>query len=116
MVKLAIGMKVTNVETDQDITNGAHGTIMDVILHPDETYSKEERDMVLKNVPLYLLVKLEHMRATPLKGLEAAVTSVEFARLSRTMEINHSEQSNSVNFRLQQRAHSRKQSRILWWI
>ena len=33
---------VTNVETDQDITNGACGTIMDIILHPDETYSKEE--------------------------------------------------------------------------
>ena len=76
--------------------------------------------MVLKNVPLYLLVKLEHMRATPLKGLEAAVTSVELSatksRLSRTMEINHSEQSNSVNFQLQQHAHSRKQSHILWWI
>jgi len=89
MVKLAIGMKVmvTNVETDQDITNGAHGTIMDVILHPDETYSKEERDMVLKNVPLYLLVKLEHMRATPLKGLEAAVTSVELATKSMQVQV-----------------------------
>ena len=50
---------VTNVETDQDIINGACRTIVDIILHPDKTYSKEEQDMVLKNVPLYLLVKLD---------------------------------------------------------
>ena len=44
-VELAIGMKVmvtTNVETDLDITNGARGTIVDIILHPDESYSEQE--------------------------------------------------------------------------
>ena len=90
MVELAIGMKVmvtTNVETDLDITNGARGTIMDIILHPDESYSEEGRDIVLKNIPLYLLVKLERTRATPLKGLDEAVIPVELATKSMQVQV-----------------------------
>jgi len=91
MVKLAIGMKVmvTNVETDQDIINGTCRTIVDMILHPDKTYSKEEQDMVLKNVPLYLLVKLDSTCEPHhyIKGLEAAVTSVELATKSMQVQV-----------------------------
>lgn len=29
-------MVTNNVETDLDITNGARGEIMDIVLHPDE--------------------------------------------------------------------------------
>lgn len=39
MVELAIGMKTMvtmNVETDLDITNGARGTIVDIILDQNE--------------------------------------------------------------------------------
>jgi hypothetical protein len=38
-IEIAIGMKVmvtNNVETDLDITNGARGEIVDIVLHPDE--------------------------------------------------------------------------------
>ena len=38
-VHMAIGMKVMvtrNVETDLDITNGTRGTIVDILLHPEE--------------------------------------------------------------------------------
>ena len=38
-IQLALGMKVMvtqNVEMDLDITNGARGTIVDIILHPDK--------------------------------------------------------------------------------
>lgn len=53
-----------------DITNGARGTIMDIILHP-----------------LYLLVKLERTRATPLKGLDEAVIPVELATKSMQVQV-----------------------------
>lgn len=89
-VELAIGMKVmvtTNVETDLDVTNGAHGTIVDIILHPDETYSEEEKEVVLKNIPLYLLVKLDRTRATLLKGLDEAVIPVEVAAKSMQIRV-----------------------------
>ena len=39
MIELLVGMKVMvtqNVETDLDITNGARGKIVDIVLHPDE--------------------------------------------------------------------------------
>jgi hypothetical protein len=39
VVKLAVGMKVmvtANIETDLDVTNGARGEIVGIILHPDE--------------------------------------------------------------------------------
>jgi len=90
MIELALGMKVmvtTNVETDLDITNGARGTIVDIILHPDEEYSKDKQEVVLKHVPLYLLVKLDCTCATPLKGLEEAVIPVEPATKSMQIRI-----------------------------
>jgi hypothetical protein len=37
-VEIAIGMRVmvtNNIETDLDITNGAQGEIVDIVLHPD---------------------------------------------------------------------------------
>ena len=89
-VELVIGMKVmvtTNVETDLDITNGARGTIVDIILHPDKSYSEQEREVVLKNAPLYLLVRLERTRVTPLKGLDASVIPVELATKSMQIRV-----------------------------
>jgi len=90
MIELALGMKVmvtTNVETDLDITNGAQGTIVDIILHPDEEYSKDKQEVVLKHVPLYLLVKLDCTCATPLKGLEEGVIPVKPAMKSMQIQI-----------------------------
>ena len=103
MIELALGMKVmvtTNVEMDLDITNGVRGTIQDIILHPDEEYSKEKEEVVLKHVPLYLLVKLDHTRATPLKGLEEGVIPVEPATKSmqiRVVEEDGSQPCRTVN-------------------
>ena len=89
-MELAIGMKVmvtTNMETDLDITNGARGTIVDIILHLDKSYSEQEREVALKNAPLYLLVRLEHTRVTPLKGLDASVIPVELATKSMQIRV-----------------------------
>ena len=49
----------SNVQTDLDITNGARGTIVDIVLHPDEPLI-DENIIPLKYLPLYILVKLSH--------------------------------------------------------
>ena len=87
-VELAIGMKVmvtTNIETDLDITNGARGVIVDVVLNPGEIYSKEAEEVATAKLPLYLLVKLDWTRTTPLEGLQEAVIPVE--PMTQTLQI-----------------------------
>ena len=80
-VKLAIRMKVMvtqNIETDLDITNGARGEIIDIILNPDEPVNDEKPSIrKLEKMPLYFLVKLEHTRATPLWGLPPNVIPIQ---------------------------------------
>ena len=79
-IELAIGMKVLvtdNLETDLDITNGARGEIVDIILHPDEPATGEGSIVNLKYLPSYLLVKLSRTRASQLAGLDEAVIPVE---------------------------------------
>ena len=49
----------SNMQTDLDITNGTHGTIVDIILHPDKPLINENI-ISLKYLPLYILVKLSH--------------------------------------------------------
>ena len=61
-VDLAIGMKVlvtNHLETDLDITNGARGTIIDIVLHADETALGNQRTVKLKCLPAYILVKMD---------------------------------------------------------
>ena len=80
-IEIAIGMKVmvtNNIETDLDITNGARGEIIDIILHPDEPYVDAKKPIVrLKHMPSYLLVKLSRTRVTCLEGLDDYVLPVE---------------------------------------
>ena len=91
-VELAIGMKVmvtTNIETDLDITNGARGTIADIILHPEEEYDRHAEEIVTTRLPLYLLVKLDWTRTVPLEGLDVSVIPVE--AITQTMQIQIAE-------------------------
>ena len=81
-LELAIGMKVmvtTNLMTDLDVTNGARGTIIDIIFDPGETVVPQhgQYEVHLKHVPSYILVQLERTRATQLEGLEGNVIPVE---------------------------------------
>jgi hypothetical protein len=80
VVEMAVGMKVMvtqNVETDLDVTNGARGTVVDIILHPDEPAPGDESLVTLKYLPAYILVKLNRTRASQLEGLENSVIPVE---------------------------------------
>ena len=80
-IELAIGMKImvtNNVETEIDLTNGARGEIVDIILHPDEPQlNMEESRINLKFLPVYILVKLGRTRARKLEGLEECVIPIE---------------------------------------
>ena len=77
--EMAIGMVTCNVETDLDITNGARGEIVDIILHPDESPLEDGPVVKLKYLPLYLLVKLARTKASRLPGLEENIIPVEVA-------------------------------------
>ena len=80
-VELALGMKVMvtdNVEMDLDITNGAQGEIVGIILHLDEPpVDKNEAIVKLHYLPVYILVKLSRTRATRLEKLEEGVVPIE---------------------------------------
>jgi hypothetical protein len=79
-VEIAKGMRVMvtdNVETDLDVTNGARGEIVDIILHPDEPPLGDDPIVQLKYLPAYILVKMEQTRATALNGLDDGVIPVE---------------------------------------
>ncbi|KAF5393247.1 hypothetical protein D9757_000682 [Collybiopsis confluens] len=88
-VGMVIGVKVLvtrNIETDLDITNGARGEIVDVILDPREPEPPEAAEVVeLKNVPVYILVKMSRTRAERLEGLEENVIPIE--PTSQTMRL-----------------------------
>ena len=105
-IEIAIGMKVmvtNNIETDLDITNGARGEIIDIILHPDEPpIDANEAIIRLKYMPAYLLVKLSRTRATRLEGLDECVIPIEPVSTKYRIKI-------SVNGKMIQRTVERRQ-------
>ncbi len=75
-VELAVGMKVMvtfNVNTDLDLTNGARGSVHDIIFHADEDGNWEGMRQVLRHPPACVLVKLDRTKAPRLHGLEEGV-------------------------------------------
>ena len=81
-IQITIGMKVMvtkNVETDLDITNGARGEIVDIILDPDEPPIGNDPIVTLKRLPTYILVKMARTRAMQLEGLDEGVIPVQVA-------------------------------------
>jgi len=82
LVDIAVGMRVMvtqNIETDLDITNGARGMIVGIILHPDELALNNGmvQRVELQYLPLCVLVQLDRTRATQLDGLDECVIPVE---------------------------------------
>jgi ATP-dependent exoDNAse (exonuclease V) alpha subunit len=103
-VEVAIGMKVmvtANIETDLDLTNGARGEIVDIILHPDEPPIPDEPVVNLKYLPSYVLIKLARTRATQLLGLEDGVIPVEVT--SRNFQIKVKEKDKYIMRTVQRR-------------
>ena len=98
-IEIATGRKVMvtqNVQTDLDITYGAWGEIVDIILNPGEPLIGDEPIAELKYLPSYIHVKLHQTWATQLDGLEEGVILVEVS--SKTFKI-------TVSIRGQQHTH-----------
>ena len=72
-VDLFVGMKVMvtlNVSTDLDVANGARGEIIDIVLDEREgPFTGNEKIIILKHPPAYVLVRLLHSKASCLQGL-----------------------------------------------
>ncbi|KAI5984162.1 hypothetical protein EDD15DRAFT_2143598, partial [Pisolithus albus] len=64
-------MVTENVETDLDITNGARGTVVGIICHPDTAPTQEDTAIVsLEQLPLFILVKMDRTRTSKLTDLD----------------------------------------------
>ena len=66
-------MVTENVETDLDITNGACGEIVGIVLHEDEPPIVQGAVVKLRYLPAYILVKLSRTKASKLAGLDDCV-------------------------------------------
>ena len=63
-------MVTDNIETDLDITSGARGEIVVIVLHLEKPPVDRDQAIVkLKKIPCYIFIKLSHTRATQL-GVE----------------------------------------------
>lgn len=97
-VVIALGMKVMvtdNVETDLDITNGARGTVVGVICHPEEpSHPHENDDVHLQRLPVFILVKMDRTRTSKLTNLEESVIPIQPA--SRTFRVKMKEHGKDI--------------------
>ena len=88
-IEIAIGMKVLvryNLETELDITNGARGTITDVILDPRESCRDQSPVCRLQYLPKYILVRLERTKISHLSQLDDNVIPIEPMTISMELE------------------------------
>jgi len=65
-----------------DITNGARGTVVNIVLNPDEPPLGESSITTLKHLPQCVLVKLNCTRAACLDGLDDGVILIFLAKSS----------------------------------
>ena len=70
-------MVTENVETDLNITNGACGEIVKIVLHKDEPPIAQGAVVKLRYLPAYILIKLSQTKASKLTGLDDCVIPVE---------------------------------------
>ncbi|KIK80722.1 hypothetical protein PAXRUDRAFT_157908 [Paxillus rubicundulus Ve08.2h10] len=81
IIELAVGMRMMvtrNLDTDLDITNGARGTIVNIVVDADELLSTDDNNVIHLCCPLtFVLVKMDKTRATPLEGLQESIIPIE---------------------------------------
>jgi hypothetical protein len=56
-------MVTSSIETDMDMTNGARGEIVNIILHLNEPPLGDEPIVTFQHLPSYILVELKQTRA-----------------------------------------------------
>jgi hypothetical protein len=80
MIHLVLGMKVmvtNNLQTNLDITNGAHGIITNILLSHYEPPLEETSTVTLKFMPECVLVKLDHTHAAALLHLGKGIIPIQ---------------------------------------
>lgn len=92
-IELAKGMKVLvtgNLQTDLDVTNGARGELVDVVLDPREPPLGDSEIVTLQYLPAYILVKMKKTRASRLEDhvipLEAVDVTMQITMKSQAGE------------------------------
>ena len=88
-ILLAIRMEVmvtNNLQMDLDITNGARGIIVDIILSHDEPDLEEDSTIILKSLPGCVLAKPNRTSAAALPQLREGVIPTQPA--PRKMEVH----------------------------
>ncbi|KAJ6601952.1 hypothetical protein DFH09DRAFT_1069499 [Mycena vulgaris] len=70
-----------------NLTNGARGEIVDIILDPDEPPIGDEPIVHLKRIPAYIRVKLRQTRVTQLAGLDKLVIPIEPTKTTYRMKV-----------------------------
>ncbi|KAI6013410.1 hypothetical protein PISMIDRAFT_656350 [Pisolithus microcarpus 441] len=89
-------MVMQNIEMDLDITNGARGAIVDIVLHADEPPMTPINGIVcLQNLPIFLLVKLNRMQCE--STLDTCVIPVEPVCKSHCIHYKTSEGSDATH-------------------
>lgn len=92
VVEFAKGMEVMvtyNVKMDLNVANGARGWIHDLVLHENETSSSgTAKEVELKNLPVYLLIKFDRTWAHQLEGLPQGILPLE--PISKSFQITMS--------------------------
>jgi hypothetical protein len=78
-------MVTQNVETDLNITNGAHSTTVDIVLDKDEPPPPDENIVNIVYLPSYILIQLDRTHITQLKGLPPCVIPIAPASKSFTI-------------------------------
>jgi len=70
-------MVTCNVETDLDVTNGARGVVVGIIMHANKDQYSDQTEVHLERMPKYVLMQLNRTQASTLAGLEKGVIPVE---------------------------------------
>jgi hypothetical protein len=69
-------MVTFNVQTDLDVSNGARGEIVDIMLDEHEPDLPSESIISLTYPPLYVLVRLTRTKASALEGLPQGIIPI----------------------------------------
>ncbi|KAJ3559149.1 hypothetical protein NM688_g520 [Phlebia brevispora] len=98
-LELAKGMEVMvteNLQTDLDITNGARGTIVDIVLDPREPPIGDANEVHLQYLPAYILVKMRKTRASCLEDLDEGVIPLQPIDMTMRIKIRSRDHNHSV--------------------
>ncbi|KAJ3559079.1 hypothetical protein NM688_g560 [Phlebia brevispora] len=98
-LEFAKGMEVMvteNLQTDLDITNGARGTIVDIVLDPREPPVGDANEVHLQYMPAYILVKMRKTRASPLEGLDEGIIPLQPVDMTMRIKIRSRDHNHSL--------------------